>query len=100
MWSYYHDAALRSFYAAVAWASAQGIVLTAVFAISELVCAILFAGVQALRRKHSWQNAKYDIKVALKDFFGAFLLIAAASIIGVFVIFFMKDAPNAINSLK
>jgi hypothetical protein len=93
MWLYYHDAILRSFHTAIDWALAQGIALSAALSVSAVVWTVTFTGVRALRRKHSWLNAKDEANIALKNFGVGFAASALLSILLIFAIFFIRDAP-------
>jgi hypothetical protein len=94
---YYCAAVARSFEAAVTWTLAQGIFLTVLFGGSALLAAIVYAGIRALGKQHSWGTAMNSIREALRDFALATIVVAAIAMAILFVIFFVHDAPKQLE---
>ena len=107
MLSYYAAAFYRSWMAAWSWATDQGIILTWSLSAGVLLIAVGFAVVRAFRKHHSWTDAVTNSGKALRDFF-VFAVVASALVLSVlFVVFFVRDAPdqmtlatNTIDGLK
>jgi len=95
--SYYGAAIPRAFWAAWDWAFGQGLALTVLLGCGAVACAALYAVIRTLRRSHSWADAINSIRHAIADFLiggiGAIVIV----LMGLFLWFFINDAPKQLN---
>ena len=104
---YYVGAFIRSWSAGWLWATGQGILLTWLLAVGLVVASIALAVSRAATKYHSWQEAKNHVGNTLADFAGAVVLSSIITLIILFAVFFVRDAPDhiaaankAIDNLK
>ena len=75
-----------------------GLLLTILLGIGAVICASLYAVIRAMRRSHSWSDAMNHVWRAIADFliagFGAIVIV----LIFLFVVFFIRDAPNQLGN--
>src|ERR1700730_8190470 len=90
MLQYYSAAIPRAFYAAIEWAFSQGWILSLLLGLG----ATFFTALRAARRHHTWGDAMKDIRTAITDFAVAFVGATVVVLVFLFVVFFVKDAPN------
>jgi hypothetical protein len=91
---YYGAAIPRAFAAGWDWAIGQGLLLTFLLSVSAVICASLYAVIRGMRRSYSWSDARKRVWRAIVDFviggFGAIVI----GLTFLFVVFFIRDAPN------
>jgi hypothetical protein len=95
--AYYRAAIPRAFSAGWHWAVGQGLYLTILLATGLLIFAIIYSVIQALRRVHSWADAVSNIHHAIADFFGAAIIATLITLLILFMVFLVMDAPLQIN---
>jgi hypothetical protein len=98
--SYYEIAIPRAFWAGWDWAIGQGLLLTILLGIGSVICASLYAVIRSMKRSLSWSDAMNHVGQAVADFliagFGAIVIV----MMFLFVIFFVRDAPNQLANAK
>jgi len=98
--SYYGAAIPRAFWAGWDWAFGQGLGLTILLGCGAVASAAVYALIRAWRRSHSWADARKGVRHATADFLisgvGAIVIV----LVGLFVWFFVNDAPTQIESLR
>jgi hypothetical protein len=93
---YYVGAFTRSWSAAWLWATGQGILLTWLLAVGLSIASIAIAVGRAAIKYHSWQEAKNHVGNTLADFAGVVVLSSIITLIILFGVFFVRDAPDQI----
>jgi hypothetical protein len=100
MLAYYHKAFPRAWHAAIDWCLGQGLLLSLLLALGVLVCAVLYSALRFLRHQHSREAALTGIGGALRDFCFASVGASAFVIVGVFLFFLAKDAPDRVRAAE
>jgi ABC-type Fe3+ transport system permease subunit len=95
--SYYGAAIPRTFWAGWDWAFGQGLGLTILLGCGAVLAAAAYAVIRAWRRSHSWADAINGIKHAITDFLISGIGAIVIVLIGLFVWFFIKDAPTQMD---
>jgi hypothetical protein len=97
--AYYRNAIVRSAQEALDWALGQGILLTILFSIGLLIIAVIYALLRMRLDEQGWRGAVSAIRTAVKDFITAGVIGTAVVLLLAFIVFFVKDAPDQVESL-